>query len=273
VLLGAGIGGGAVGIALRRRFDLAIREQIDSMLAAVANEPSTQIIESDLASLPEPVQRWLRWSGVVGLAIPSSIRLKQVGQFRLAANRPWMPFAAEQYYTTDPPGFVWKVRMQFLPLLSMVGADRYIGGLGSIDMRLNGLFPVAAQAGGALNEAALLRYLDEIVWFPQAALSRFITWQPHGTDSAIAAISDAGLTARATFVFDEDGRPTKVVATRYNSNTRRAESWLTICRDHVRLNGVGVPAGGEGIWRLSSGELSYIRLDVTRLDYKVPVRF
>jgi hypothetical protein len=57
--------------------------------------------------VPEPVQRWLRWSNVLGTPYPVSVRLTQEGQFRMGEDKGWMPFRAQKYYTTDPPGYVW----------------------------------------------------------------------------------------------------------------------------------------------------------------------
>jgi hypothetical protein len=35
------------------------------------------------------------------------VRLTQEGQFRMGEDKGWMPFRAQKYYTTDPPGYVW----------------------------------------------------------------------------------------------------------------------------------------------------------------------
>ncbi|HET7377374.1 MAG TPA: DUF6544 family protein, partial [Anaerolineae bacterium] len=65
-----------------------------------------------LQPLPEPVQRYLSYSGVIGQAWIDTVRLKYTGRFRLAADRPWLPIKAEQIYTTNPPGFRWKARLK-----------------------------------------------------------------------------------------------------------------------------------------------------------------
>jgi hypothetical protein len=105
------------------------------------------LAEADLAGLPEPVRRWLRAAGVVGKVRPATVRLRQEGEFRTGEDRRWMPFRAEQYFTTDPPGFVWSVRMRVAPFVSITGRDRYAGGEGSIRMRLLSVIPVAGARG------------------------------------------------------------------------------------------------------------------------------
>src|SRR5262249_42610595 len=145
---------------------------------------AASLSEADLAGLPEPVQRWLRSARVVGSSRPATVRLKQAGQFRLGQDRGWLPFRAEEYFTTDPPGFVWVVRMQLAPLLWIAGRDRYTNGTGSMQMRLLSLIPVANRRGGGLNQGAVLRYLNEMMWFPAAAVSPYVAWEALDAQSA-----------------------------------------------------------------------------------------
>ena len=56
------------------------------------------------------------------------------GQFRLGEDKGWMPFQAEEYYTTDPPGFIWTVSMEMAPLVSIIGRDRYVDGKGGVSL-------------------------------------------------------------------------------------------------------------------------------------------
>ena len=70
-----------------------------------------------------------------------------------------MPFNAEQYFTINPPAFLWKATFRMAPLLSVSGRDGYQSGEDSIEMRLLSLGPVGNTTGGGLNQGALLRLL------------------------------------------------------------------------------------------------------------------
>jgi hypothetical protein len=80
------IAGGSIAEIRRRAF----REQIDREIAQLLNsarDPETAVVgDADLERLPVPVQRWLRASGVVGMRVPSVVRLTQQGDFRLGAD-------------------------------------------------------------------------------------------------------------------------------------------------------------------------------------------
>jgi hypothetical protein len=76
-------------------------------------ESDMQLVTSDvLEGLPAPVQRYMAYTGVVGTPWIKTVRLKQVGKFRQGSDRPWMPLAAEEFYTTDPPSLTWNARFR-----------------------------------------------------------------------------------------------------------------------------------------------------------------
>jgi hypothetical protein len=64
----------------------------------------------------------------------------------------WLPFRAEQYFTTHPPGFLWKASFRMAPLVSVVGRDQYRAGEASMQMRALSLIPVANKTGGGLHQ-------------------------------------------------------------------------------------------------------------------------
>jgi hypothetical protein len=188
-------------------------------------------------------------------------------------SRGWLPYEAEQYFTTEPPAFLWKASFHMLPLVSVVGRDQYRNGEARLQMRIISLFPVANKIGGGLNQGALLRYLGEFQWFPAAALADYVTWEEWGPDSARATISHGGVTASMTFVFGADGRLLEEQAIRYNDALGRNEQWVNRNdSDHV-FDGIRVPAVGEARWEYDSGPYPYIRWYLTDLEQNQPARY
>jgi hypothetical protein len=272
--IGAAAVVGAAAIANgRAAFERRIAREIDELFAAGGGAAPAVVSEAEVAGLPDPVRRWLRWAGVVGRQRPTTVRLRQGGRFRLAANRPWLPFTAAEYFTTDPPGFVWTTTMRLAPMLKIVGRDRYMAGHGSIAMRLLGLLPVADAAGAQLDQGALLRYLNETMWFPAGVTMPYIAWEAVDDRSARATMSYGGLAATATFYFDEHGRPVDVVADRFDLAHGRLERWSTPLRAYGEFAGVRMPTEGEGVWRYDGGDFPYISVRVTDLEYDWPARY
>jgi hypothetical protein len=231
------------------------------------------VTEADLAGLPEPVQRWLRWSNVVGTQYPVTVRLRQQGRFRMGPDKPWMPFWAQEYYTTDPPGYLWAVRFRLAPLVTIRGRDRYLAGHGDILMRALSLVPVASDRGPGLDQGALLRFLNETMWFPAGVLSSHITWTARDETAAVATMRHGGVSASATFVFDDEGRLTDMSADRFDNATKALRPWSTPISDYGEFGGIKVPVAGTGVWHYEDGDFAYIRLRVTDLEYNRPERY
>jgi hypothetical protein len=278
-MLGAG-GMGALGLTAVASSSMAsaafmhgVREDVGRLFRDARPPSTAPIRENDLAGLPAPVQRMLHRAGAVGATMPSTVRLRQRGTFRLREEAPWGAFTAEEYFTTDPPGFIWVAAMKPAPLVSIVGRDRFIDGHGNMDIRLWALFRVANASGPEVDQGALLRYLNETMWFPAAALSRYMTWDAVDDASARATMSYAGATVRATFFIDPVGRLTNVVADRYRytAGSYSLDRWSTPIFEYGEWNGIFVPTGGEGVWKLEGGDFPYIRLRVVDLEYDQPL--
>src|SRR5437588_9161812 len=93
------------------------------------------ITDVGLTGLPEVMQRYLRYAGVVGKAPIRTVRLTQQGVMRQQPGQKWMPLVAEQYFTTKPPAFLWSCTMRPFPLAWISATDRFTGGHGSMRIK------------------------------------------------------------------------------------------------------------------------------------------
>lgn len=265
------VAGSTLGVG-RAAFELRISGEVARLFAASTPEQPPIVTDADLDALPEPVQRWVRYAGVVGREYPATVRLKQEGELRLG-DRGWFPFTAEEYYTTDPPGFIWITVVTTSRLFPVVGRDQYVGGKGSIDMRLLGLVPVARDSSAEMDQAALLRYLNEIMWFPAGAISPYITWEAIDPNSARATMTYAGERAQATFTFDAEGRLATMVANRFDREAGTVVPWSTPISAYGEFGGVRIPVEGEAVYARDAGDYPYIRVRITALEHNCPERY
>jgi hypothetical protein len=266
-------GATAASVTGRMRFERRIANEIDELFTRVSDPSPGVLTEADIQGLPEPVQRWLRYSDVVGKPRPAIVRLKQEGRFRQREDGPFLPLEAEQYFTVDPPAFLWQARLRMAPLVSVAGRDRYAGGRGDIDMRLLWLIPVARKRGGGLNQGDLQRFLTEAIWFPAGAVSRYIRWQPVDTDTARATMSYGGESGSADFTFDQRGRLTRMTTNRYNDARGRLERWKITINGYAEFTGVRVATEGDATWNYESGDFTYFRWRITELEFNRPDRY
>lgn len=262
----------AVALGARIVFGRRMAREIDALLADARPSGRQIITNSDVERLPDVVQRWLRYSKVVGTRVPTTVRLRQDGQFG-SEGRGWMPFAAEQYFTINPPGFLWRATFRMAPLVPVTGRDQYRAGEANMEMRLLSLVPVANKTGGGLNQGDLLRFLGELQWFPAAALADYVRWETADSESARATMTYGGVAASMTFRFGADGRLIEATAVRYNDSRGRNERWVNRNDSDRELGGIRVPASGEARWEYESGPYPYIRWRITTIEHDRPTRF
>ena len=272
IVLGALAMAAVVAVGARLTFERRMAREIDALLADARPPRQRVIANEDVERLPGAVQRWLRHSDVVDSRVPTIVRLRQDGQFQME-GRGWTPFEADQYFTINPPAFLWKATFRLAPLLSVAGRDRYRAGEGSIEMRVFSLFPVANKTGGGLNQGDLLRFLGELQWFPAAALEEYIRWEAIDSHSARATMTYGGIAGSMTFRFDDVGRLIESTAVRYNDSRGRNEPWMNRNNSDQQFGEIRVPAAGEARWEYEAGPYPYIRWRVASIEYDHLSRF
>jgi hypothetical protein len=251
-------------------FNGRINREISSLLGA-ADADATRVVvtEEMLGNLPPPVQTYMAYSGVVGKAIPRTIRLKQTGRIRQDAKSAWMTLEAEEYYSTNPPGFIWKAFLPGRRFPLTLGRDAYLNGRGSMLIKMLSLIPLAKTAGPEIDQGAMMRYLNEMTWFPAAFLGANITWKAIDDSSAEVTLTDKGRSVSATMYFGPDGKPLNFVAKRYRMVGKKyeLETWSTPFTGFGEFEGLRLPVRGQGVWNLKEGELVYVDLEITELEY------
>jgi hypothetical protein len=226
-----------------------------------------------LQDLPEPVQRYMAYTGVVGKPWIDTVRVQHAGRFRLGQDRPWMPMRAVQTYTTGPPGFFWKARFKMAGLWLLSAQDRYEGGQGHMFGKMAGLWTMFDARGEEIDQGTMLRYLSEMIWIPTALLGENITWQGIDDHSAQVTFSDCGKSVSARMAFDSDGKPVNFVTRRYReiNGGYSLDPWSTPMVAYGERAGLNLPVHGQAVWNLPSGDLAYWDGEVTEVEYNQPI--
>lgn len=251
--------------------DRKVKKEIHAMFSNV-NQQTSIITEADLIGLPFPVQKWLRHAGVIGKERIHSVRLKQKGYIRTKQQADWMRFKAEQYYTTREPAFIWYAKVKASPFVWLRGRDKYRNGHGNMLIQLLSLIKIADVSGYEINQGTLIRFLNEVMWFPAAALQDYISWQEVDDCSAKAVMSYGGVSASALFYFNTKGELVNFTAKRFGDfgGTFKWETWSTPIEAHQTINGYSLPTKGSAKWELESGDFQYVKIELQQVEYNVP---
>ena len=228
-----------------------------------------RITEEALEGLPVIVQKYLVHTGIIGRYWIDTVRLKQVGRFRQSRDHSWMPVTAVETYSTNPPGFEWDARFKVAGIPLLRAKDRYESGHGHMFGKLAGLLTVFDDRGEQIDQASLMRYLNEMMWFPTAFLGSNITWTAIDEHIAEVMISDKGHRVSATMYFDAIGQLINFTAMRYRENEGEfsLDPWSTPVTGYGKLEGLNLPISGHAVWNLPEGDLSYAELEVVELHY------
>ncbi len=266
---GVGVAAGLTAEAAGRR---AFHRLVDSDVQALAGRASrgkARVVTEDmLGGLPEPVQRYLRYTGIVGKPLARTVYLRQQGRVRLAGQR-WMPLAAQEWFSVRPPGFVWDATMRVAGLPVGRARDMYQDGQGRMLVKVASLVTVADVEGEEMDQGSMMRYLSELMWFPSAFLEDNISFQAIDATSARVTLTDRGKTATATLFFDAVGRLTNFVARRYAiaGKSRDLRTWSVPVTSYGEFEGLQLPARVKAVWKLAEGDREDIDVTLTGLRY------
>ncbi|MFL5701679.1 MAG: DUF6920 family protein [Ktedonobacteraceae bacterium] len=223
------------------------------------------ITEAQVLGLPEIMQRYLRYTGVVGKESIRTVHLKQKGFMRQQPSQKWLPLLAEQYFTTTPPAFLWHGTIWPFPLVSMSATDRFSDGHGNMLIKLWSFITVGDARGPEMDQGELQRYLGEMVWCPTAWLSDTIQWQTMDAYSVKATFQQQSVVLHMS----EQGQPTHVTAERYmeDHGHYRLAPWSVQVQEYQEVNGMRIPTRVEVTWHLASGDFSWFRCKITEIEY------
>lgn len=236
-------------------------------LALFARARGAAVVTTD--DLPAPVRRWL--AKVMPGPAPAvrTVRLQHRGTFRTSLEGAWRPIRGEQYFTADPPAFLWWGRIRMAPAVWVDGVDSSIDGAGRMRVRVFSRFSLVDARGPDLDQGALVRLLGEMFWLPPAlADCRHVSWAPVDDRSATATLRVGGRTASGTFEFGDDGLIARFRAARMRDvgGTGVLTPFEGAVHDHRLVDGLLVPHRVVGAWIVDGERKEYVRFEVERLE-------
>lgn len=263
LVLAAGVVAEAIG---SRAFTRRVRDDVRALESAASDGKTRLVGEEDLDGLPEPVQRYLRFTGVVGKPFVRRVHLRQEGRMLLGQGLPWIRLEAEQWHSVDPPGFVWDATLYAGPVPLVRARDMVQGGKGNMLVRALSSFTVADAKGEEIDQGEMMRYLSEMIWFPSAFLGDNISFEAVDAGSARVTLTDHGRTVTGTLFFDADGRVTEFVGRRRHVSGE-LETWSAPSLAYGELEGLRLPTRGKAVWKLERGDEEYIDVTLTELEH------
>lgn len=239
-------------------------KEVKSLLSSPDNL-AQKFSYDQLKDLPIPVARYFKHVLKEGQPYISTVKLTHDGLFKTGLKKDWINIEGEQYFTTSPPGFIWKGSTRLF-----TARDMYIHDRGKLVVNILSLVRVVNASGESYDEAELQRWLAECVWFPTNLLPRKdITWEVIDNNHAKLLFRYNKISISYVVTFNEVGEITQLETTRFMEKDKR-ETWIGTLWDYKEYNGILIPATIEVKWVIGEEHLPYARFHVKTIEYNLP---
>jgi len=254
--------------SLRAEYEADVRNRLQATVVP------TRLSETDLARLPEPVQRYIRLSGAVGQPRVEHFTVRMHGRIRGGRDDRWMPFTAEQHnFQRDPARlFYLNASMFGVPIQ---GYHRYVRSTATMRVKAAALVRVATESGAEMTQSETVTLFNDMCLLaPATLIDPSIVWSMVDALRVRARFANAGHTIHADLFFNDAGELTNFVSNdRYQAGPdgmMRQVSWSTPLSGYRWLGPVRMLSTGEGRWRDAGGDYPYIQLTIDQVDYSPP---
>ncbi|MFM9921277.1 DUF6544 family protein [Lacisediminihabitans sp. H27-G8] len=272
---------GAAAYGFASRGPLSLRSEFEHNLKrarpAVSSAAGKLIVESDLASVPDPVRRYIRRSGAVGQPPVTDFRATLTGRMRSAPDSAWMTFTADQLDLVDTPQrfFMMNARMKGLPVDVLHAFD---DDGATMRVRLLSMRSIVDAKGAELTQAETVTLFNDLCCLaPGALLSPNISWEPIDDHRATAHFTLGANTITAQLRFDDLGDLIDFVADgrgaiSADGHTVTPERWSTPLCDYAQVGPARVATRADVKWHPDAGAWTYGEFQLTSLAYNVANR-
>ncbi len=256
------------------------QQKVSAETLEILNYPNTpeikNIDQKDISELPVSVQNWFKCTGILDKEYIYAGEIFQSAKLKMnPKQKKWINATALQYTNIEKPAFIWTINAKMNYILKFKGRDKFQNGQGEMLIKINSLINVVNEKGEKLNEGTIQRFLGEMVWFPNLALSKYITWKEINDTTALATMEYMGTIGSGTFYFNKNGDVIKYSAYRYYGNNPESEKYLWEMKilDYKSFDGIKIPSKMTATWFFPDDEWTWLNLEIINVNYNNNITF
>ena len=237
---------------------------------AKTNFPNNDLLsEADIATLPNPVQKYIRYTGAVNKPKVKNMKIVFDGEMR-DKGKDFFKFTSVQYNFFDEPTrlFFMKAKMYGVPV---PGYHCYQNERATMQIKLLGLFNVVNIKGIEMNKAETVTVFNDMcLMAPAALIDKRIVWTAIDSLSAKANFTNGRNSITAVLYFNEKGQLINFISDdRYAVNEMKQYRFSTPVKDYTEMSGRNIWKYGETIWHYPDGEFVYGKFTLKSIEYNV----
>lgn len=248
--------------------------EVGKELAKYSNSEKGIITESDITSLPKPVQKYFHYCGYSGKEkmVNAQTEWKDV-YFKMAPNKKWMKLECYQFNSVAEPIRIVYMKSKILGIFPFEGRDKYQDGHGNMLAKLLKFIKVVDAKSKEMDESALVTVLAEALIVPTYALQSYIKWDEIDSNTAKAVINYNNSKVCGLFYFKDNGEFIRFEThDRYyseNGKEYKKVKWAAVVDNYTEKNGIKIPSVMKGIWHTDEGHYEYFRGTINNISFNI----
>ena len=250
-------------------FENTFQKDVKNALHRTNVMESEFITGNDLQHLPQPVQNYLNYVGVVGKPKIKNFKIEFEGEMR-GKDQDWFRFTSQQFNFFDNPErlFFMKAKVKGLPAY---GYHAYKNGEASMLIKLLSLFPVVDTKGREMDESETVTFFNDMCLFaPAKLIDKSIRWEEIDHSSVKAIFTNKSVSISAILYFNENGQLIDFVSDdRYDVSDMKKYRFSTPADHYKNINGHNLCTYGEAVWHYPEGNFVYGKFYLKEVAYNV----
>ena len=247
--------------------DVATRLQSSATISGTLDSAS-------IASLPPLIQKYLETNGYIGSERRTHLTMEYKDvDFGMGVNKPRIKIDYTHVDFADSPD-----RLAFIDSkmfgIPFQGYDYFVNGKGGMKGVLAKSFQLFDQTGEQMDKAALVTYLAEIIFLPEALLQNFVSFNQLDSHRVEARIEYKGLKACGIYHFNDAHEMI------YFSTDERGQSssdgsienipWEAQCREYkLYSDGIKRPTVFRAVWKYPDQDFIYFDGKISSVDGEI----
>ena len=251
-----------------QQFESTFIKDVKSHLLKTNNIKTDLLTEADIQPLPFPVQKYMRYCGVVNKPKVKNVKIIFDGEMR-DKGKDFFKFNSVQYNFFDEPTrlFFMKAKMYGT---TVPGYHCYQNATATMQIKLLGLFNVVNLKGTEMNKAETVTLFNDMcLMAPASLIDKRIEWTSSDSLSAKAIFTNGINKISATLYFNEQGQLINFISDDRYAIDMKQYRFSTPVKEYTQMNGRNMWKYGETIWHYPDGEFVYGKFTLKSIEYNV----
>lgn len=249
------------------RFENEYQNDVTQRLQNQHTTSEELLTEADLQLLPLPVQKYLRYCGVVNQPKVKNMKVVFEGEMR-DKGKDYFKFQSEQYNFFDEP-----IRLFFMKAkmfgITVPGYHKYTDAKATMNIKIFGIFPVISHSGVVMDKTETVTLFNDMcLMAPATLIDKRIQWQTINNKEVKATFINHDIKISVTLYFNDKGQLINFISQdRTVVADGKTYPFSTPVKAYKNYNGINLMHDAEAVWDYPDGKFTYGKFRLKEIDY------